>query len=206
MNTEQKINNKECPQCDGTGKESILLKHKCCRRCKGTGTIDCSERESSFMGKTLVKSSSTKQIEKQSQNENTYDSVDYVNPDDEDSDFLKMLEEFRESDTGESTEPSTSYQISYDEEVNGMDDSLIIPPERSDASLKSGIISMVRSMDNSNSERLITSFQKILQINPDEQTNPPLNTKKAINYVYNCVNNMNSEQLRLAFCITRQFM
>ena len=93
MSIEQTANNK-CPQCDGTGKESIFSKHTCCRRCKGTGIINRTEKEASFMGVSLIKSSNLKPIEKQSQSKNNYDSVDYVNPEDEDNDFLKNVRRF----------------------------------------------------------------------------------------------------------------
>jgi hypothetical protein len=187
----------QCPQCDGTGKEQLFLNKKCCRRCNGKGTLEHKQKEASFMGKILTKSAFETQDE--NQDEPPYSgSVKYVDEDEEFDDFSDLIDQNHQQDKMGNRE-----RIQYgNEESDGVDESLFIPTNRSDLELRSGIISMVRSMDTGNSEKLIASFQKIL----GEQNNEIPNAKQALSYTYDCMEKMNSEQLRLAFCVTRQFV
>ena len=51
-----------------------------------------------------------------------------------------MLEDFEEDDELETPESPKTYRLSYDEESNGIDNSLIISQSKSDEYLRRGII------------------------------------------------------------------
>lgn len=180
MSTEE-LKTRECPQCEGVGKEHISIKVTSCRKCHGTGVLELVSKKSYCDENVLVKTAQTFEEFKDDQNDLIDDFSDLTNIDNEKN------------------------QIHYDKETesSGIDDSLIIPADRSNEEIKRGVISMLRSFNGSELKELFPMFCRILNRNPDVISSQVGNTNE---YTYYCLDDMNATQLRNAFCITRKFI
>jgi len=182
MSKEEQIKSqtKMCPQCEGTGNEYISLKRKACRKCHGTGTIEYVEKLSSNLNEKVLKTAQT--FEDYSSNENDIDN----------------FSDFNDTDTD-----NTQIHYSKENESAGVDDSLLISQSRSDNEIKRGIISMLISFDREKIKELFPMFCRILKEDPEAVSSQVENINE---YTYYCLDNMDSEQLRNAFCVTRKFI
>lgn len=179
MNTKS-LKTRECPQCEGYGKEHISIRVTSCRKCHGTGVLELVSKKAYCEEDVLVKTAQTFEEFKDDQ-----DDID---------DFSDLTDVDNEKG-----------QIHYDKETesSGIDDSLIIPASRSNEEIKRGIISMLRSFDGNELKELFPVFCKILNKNPDIVSSQVENINE---YTYYCLDDMNATQLRIAFCITRKFI
>lgn len=169
----------ECPQCDGTGKEFGV---NVCRRCSGSGCVAPSNKTASFMGQPLVKTA--QEIPEYS------GSFEFVGD--------PKTEETQDFDYDDER---TNRNIKYNEdtEFDGTDNALLIPKNRSDEEIKRGLASMLRSVNPEEFESVFVAFCDILGQNPEE-----IETSQKSPYL--CLDKMNSQQLRSAFCVIKKFV